>query len=140
MENFYDLALAGNGADVLFSKKSAIHGIGLFTYKNLPSETIICRQLGQKSILSYRDKRGIIGIDGVDAGSPADAIFKKINHSCCPNAYLNNTGCLFSNKIIEEDTEITVDYSTMLNGSPWEAVCLCGEDTCRKQIKAVEEL
>jgi len=137
MEKFYNLALAGNGADVLFSQKSAIHGVGLFTHKNLPPETIICRQLGQRSILSYRDQRGIIGIDGVDEGSPADIIFKRINHSCFPNAYLTHTGCLFSSKIIDADTEITVDYSTMLNGSPWEAVCLCGEDGCRKQIKAI---
>ena len=136
MDELYDMALADNGRGVLYTRASLIHGRGLFTNEPVPSDTILCRRLGLRSPLSLRDKRAIIGIDGLDVATPDDIIFKTLNHSCNPNAFLSDTGCLVSVETLPADAEITVDYSSLLNGSDWETKCLCGLPTCRGVIKA----
>lgn len=139
MGELYDLALANNGTGILFSQASSIHGCGLFTNQQIPTHTILCRRLGLRAELSRRDKRAIIGIDGLDPATPADAVFKNINHSCSPNAFLSDTGCLISAQTIPEGTEITVDYGPLLNGSNWTSVCSCGAIYCRHIIRSSNE-
>jgi hypothetical protein len=136
MDELYDLALADNGKGILFTQLSSIHGIGLFTARDLPEATILCRRLGVRARLSARDKRAIIGIDGFDPASPDDVIFKNINHSCHPNAEFTDTGCLVNLEAIPGETEITIDYNLLLAGSSWTAACLCGQPDCRHIIKA----
>ncbi|WCT14925.1 SET domain-containing protein-lysine N-methyltransferase [Mucilaginibacter jinjuensis] len=136
MNELFDLALADNGRGVLFTKASPIHGYGLFTNDDLPANTILCRRLGLRSVLSFRDKRAIIGIDGLDPAIPEDVIFKKINHSCHPNAFLNDTGCLINIEKLKNEEEITIDYCNLLYDTPWQAACLCGQPNCRGIIKS----
>lgn len=136
MDELYDLALADNGKQVLFTQASPIHGCGLFTNEKVPVNTILCRRLGLREALSLRDKRAIIGIDGLDPATPEDIIFKRINHSCHPNACLTDTGCLVSTECLADQAEITVDYTTLLQGSSWTTTCLCGLPNCRRLIAA----
>jgi hypothetical protein len=134
MEELYNLALADNGKGVLYTQASPIHGKGLFTNEPLPMLTILCRRLGLRSELSLRDKRAIIGIDGLDPAEPVDLVFKSLNHSCRPNAFLTDTGCLVNFEIIPAATEVTVDYNQLLVGSNWTSVCTCGANDCRHFI------
>jgi len=136
MEELYDLALADNGKGVLLTKDSPIHGRGLFTNEPIPLHTILCRRLGLRASLSLRDKRAIIGIDGLDQATPEDIMFKYINHSCHPNAFLSDTGCLINSEKIPVGTEVTVDYNKLLMGSNWSSVCTCGADDCRHFIRS----
>jgi hypothetical protein len=136
MEELYDLALAHNGKGVLFTQASTIHGRGLFSNELIPPHTILCRRLGLRTGLSLRDKRAIIGIDGLDPATPEDIIFRNINHSCCPNAFLSDTGCLINIENISGGTEVTIDYNLLLNGSDWTSVCTCGSIYCRHSIQS----
>ena len=133
----YDLALSDNGSSVLFTRASPIHGHGLFTNEQIPSGTILCRRLGLRTALSLRDKRAILGIDGLAPATSTDHIFKNINHSCHPNAWLNDTGCLISTEVLLYETEITVDYNVLLAGSNWQTSCNCGSENCRGIIQAL---
>lgn len=135
MNELFDMALAENGKNVLNRQLSTIHGNGLFTIEALPAGTILCRRLGLRSILSARDKRAIIGIDGVDEANPDDVIFKNINHSCHPNTSLNDTGCLINFRHIDIGEEITIDYNELLIGSEWRLPCHCGYLGCRGIIE-----
>lgn len=76
MNEIYDMALADNGRDVLYTGESSIHGRGLFVNEPVPADTILCRRLGLRAPLSLRDKRAIIGIDGLDPATADDVIFK----------------------------------------------------------------
>jgi SET domain-containing protein len=136
MDQIYDLGLPDKGKDILLTQSSRIHGYGLFTAANLPAGTILCRRLGLRAALSLRDKRAILGIDGLDSASPEDNIFKNINHSCEPNALLTDTGCLINKWPLAAGAEITIDYDLLLAGSPWSAACFCGQPRCRHIIKA----
>ena len=137
MTDLFDMALIENGRGILFTQPSGIHGSGLFTSRDLPANTIICRRLGLRSVLSLRDKRAILGIDGLDPATPEDFLFKFINHSCHPNTYLSDTGCLVSLEAISDQNEITIDYVVLLSGSPWKAVCHCGLMVCRGNIGSI---
>ena len=136
MNELFDMALAENGRGILFTKASPIHGYGLFTNEDLPAETILCRRLGLRSGLSLRDKRAIIGIDGLDPAIQEDVIFKKINHSCRPNAFLSDTGCLINIEKLTNEEEITIDYRPLLNDTLWQTPCLCGRPNCNGIIKS----
>lgn len=140
MDELYDLALADNGSEILVTQSSLIHGFGLFTDRDLPAGTILCRRLGLRTLLSIRDKRAMIGIDGYDPASPDDIIFKNINHSCHPNAVLTDTGCLMNIWPLAGGCEITIDYGLMLEGSPWQAICHCGQRGCRHMIEALNSI
>lgn len=136
MEELYDLALSDNGRGVLFTQASPIHGRGLFTNEKVPRHTILCRRLGLRAALSLRDKRAIIGIDGLDPATPDDIIFKTVNHSCHPNSFLTDTGCLVSIEILADQAEVTIDYAILLQGSSWQTICSCGLPNCRGLIVA----
>ncbi|RFZ94821.1 hypothetical protein D0C36_04610 [Mucilaginibacter conchicola] len=136
MMSLYDMALVDNGKRNLYTGLSLIHGRGLFTNVTVLAHTILCRRLGLRDVLSLRDKRAIIGVDGVDPATPEDSIFKHINHCCQPNAQLTDTGCLVNVNILTEDAEITIDYAIILPGSNWDGICTCGMPSCRKIIKA----
>ncbi|MEO3407366.1 hypothetical protein MTO98_15305 [Mucilaginibacter sp. SMC90] len=137
MNQIFDMALPNNGMGILIFQASSIHGLGLFTNDDLPASTILCRRLGLRTALSLRDKRAIIGIDGIDPAVPEDFIFKKINHSCQPNATITDTGCLVNIERVFGDTEITVDYGQLLTGSSWSAACLCRSPNCRHIICSI---
>jgi hypothetical protein len=95
-KQLYRLALLDNGKEDLYTARSPIHGTGLFTYKDLPTDTLICR---------------LMNIDHHPA--PDDWLvepFKWVNHACPPNARLTNDHALISVSDIKADEEICIDY------------------------------
>ena len=56
------------------------------------------------------------------------------NHSCNPNAGLQEDTKLIAIKDIALDEEITYDYSSTVDGG-WTMPCACGEKECRKKVK-----
>jgi len=58
-----------------------------------------------------------------------------INHSCDPTAGIRGKNTLVAIRDIEEDEEITYDYSaTVGTNNAWGMKCLCGSPRCRKVI------
>jgi SET domain-containing protein len=57
------------------------------------------------------------------------------NHSCVPNAFLNERGELLAMTKIKRGEEITFDYSTTVAiQDPWTMKCQCGLPACRRVI------
>lgn len=57
-----------------------------------------------------------------------------INHSCEPNAGLENDRTIVAIENISAGSEIFIDYSTFETMKSWEMKCACGTDTCRGTI------
>ncbi len=58
-----------------------------------------------------------------------------INHSCDPTSGIRGKNTLVAIRDIEEDEEITFDYSaTVGTNSIWKMKCLCDSPRCRKII------
>ena len=65
------------------------------------------------------------------SNNPRD--WKPINHSCNPNAWLDNLN-LVARRCIPRGEQITVDYATFYHASMPEFVCECGSPDCRRLI------
>ncbi len=57
-----------------------------------------------------------------------------VNHSCNPNAGLQENTHLIARRDIQKGEEIFWDYSTSVDGG-WTMLCACGEKECRKNVK-----
>ncbi len=56
------------------------------------------------------------------------------NHSCEPNAWLNDEVTWVARRDIPEGQEITKDYATFTVDSNWELVCNCKSEHCRGKV------
>lgn len=70
-----------------------------------------------------------------------------VNHSCEPNCGLRFQGDLKSHEIvlfaltdIDQETELSFDYSTCLSGRFDPFPCACGATDCRRLIGAFKDL
>lgn len=121
-------------------------GKGLFAREKIPRETVILEIDGELRT-AWEDMRN--SPEGYDNSIRfSEMLFidttgtkcRYINHSCKPNARIaerDDILVLESIRTIETDQEILFDYSTVLsNDDDWEMACLCGEDNCRKTIRA----
>jgi hypothetical protein len=70
--------------------------------------------------------------------SPAGELGDFLNHSCEPNARIEQSSpalSLIAITNIPSDTEVTIDYSTVLaDDDPWSMKCFCGAGACRSEI------
>lgn len=57
-----------------------------------------------------------------------------VNHSCNPNAGIQNDKELVARRDIKEGEEIFWDYSTSVDGG-WTMPCHCEERKCRRTVK-----
>lgn len=60
---------------------------------------------------------------------------RSINHSCDPNAGIMNNSILVALKPIQQNEEITFDYSTTMDEDCWTMVCHCLSAQCRGVIR-----
>ena len=69
---------------------------------------------------------------------PSGGLDDFVNHSCDPNAGLkiDSRGVvLVAIKKINNDEEVTWDYSTTMFNDDWAMKCMCGSPICRGQIR-----
>ena len=57
-----------------------------------------------------------------------------VNHSCNPNAGIQEDKILIARRDIEKGEEIFWDYATSIDGG-WTMPCACTEKECRKKVK-----
>jgi len=65
--------------------------------------------------------------------------WKYFNHSCNPNAGINNNRDIVAMMSIKKGEEIVFDY-TMNNIDNWKMNCKCGSKNCRKIISTFDVL
>lgn len=68
---------------------------------------------------------------------PSGELDDYVNHSCDPNAGIRTCeGALYLVAIrpIPAGQEVCFDYSTVMDGYPWQMACACHSPTCRGSI------
>jgi uncharacterized protein len=135
------------------ARESNIEGNGVFATSLIKKGERICFMNGEeidlKEMLRRVDNDEEEGSDplGIDDEKYIDMeeLYRSINHSCSPNAFLRGNNELVALKDIEEGEEIFYDYSTTMNDNIpedelWTMKCKCGNKNCRKKIDQFKRL
>lgn len=123
---------------------SEIHGRGVLAATRIPARTKIGEFAGER--ISWREARRRargrrhIAIVELEDGTAIDAsvrgnIFRYLNHSCAPNAFLRILGAhaeFYALRPIERGEEITCDTGETHHGGTLP--CRCGAHRCRSFI------
>ena len=144
--------------DKIEIRESNISGKGVFAKEKIKKEERICFMEGvyctveEMCILVDEDKEEGSDPLGVDDELYIDMeeLYRCINHSCNPNAFLRGRNELVALRDINEDEEIFYDYSTTMNdnqekiensgGELWDMECKCGNSNCRGVIAQFKTL
>jgi SET domain-containing protein len=128
----------------VYLAKSNIAGTGVFAARHYRrGQTIMSFMEGQPQVVPYSatvdDPANYvqIGIDSYIYPYPPSLY---INHSCNPNAGLQEATEIIALTEINRGTELTFDYSTSMADDPWEMNCVCGEASCRGRILEFKHL
>ena len=129
----------------LVSRRSPIHGLGVFTTESIPPRRKVIEYTGEKfppHQLSRHVRRrtsylfalnNYWTIDGSVAGSGAEYV----NHSCEPNLYswvVKGRILFMSRRAIHIGEELTVDYN--FSRDQVTVKCKCGSAKCRGTINS----
>lgn len=128
----------------VYLAKSNIAGTGVFAGRRYRrGETIMSFMEGKPEVVPYsatvRDPANFvqIGINSYIYPCPPSLY---LNHSCNPNAGLQDATEIIALTEIKCGTELTFDYSTCMADDPWEMNCVCGEASCRGRIREFKHL
>jgi uncharacterized protein len=129
-------------------RDSPIHGRGLFARESFGSGEVAVIWGGtvfsEAEIKAGKAKAGTITLveEGIYLGDPTGApegADYGLNHSCDSNLWMRDAITLVTREVIEEDEELTLDYSL------WEtdpervlAPCRCGSPLCRGQVTGAD--
>lgn len=122
-------------------RPSRIDGFGLYALTTIPPRRKLGELTGEVVTAAEGDRRASLiqriaivelrsGI-AIDA-TGSDCIFKYVNHSCDPNAYIRCTNTqveFYSLRIIRADEELTANYGVTQHGGLLR--CACGTAKCR---------
>jgi uncharacterized protein len=125
-------------------KRSRIDGKGLFAARSLPARRKIGEFIGELITTAEARRRArtkkrisIVELDGRWAidGSGPENVFRYLNHSCAPNAYIR----IFRRHIevyalrrIAKGEEVTCDYGETHHDGTLK--CRCGQADCKKYL------
>jgi SET domain-containing protein len=122
--------------------KSSIDGTGLFATASIGARKKLGECTGERISLREARRRAkglkkiaIVEMDqgAIDESGQGGGVFRYINHSCSPNAYIRiayNRVEFYSRRAIKPGEELTCDYgATQHNG---KLPCLCKSPHCRK--------
>ena len=144
--------------DNLHIRKLGISGKGAFAKRFFKKGERICFMRGE--LISIEEMIVLVDEDKEEGSDPLGVddelyidmleLYRSINHSCKPNAYIHGRNELIALRDIEKDEEITYDYSTTMNdnkdkieesgGELWTMECKCGNENCRGIISQFKEL
>lgn len=126
---------------MLYTKKSRIQGVGLFSDRPLRARQKIGEYTGERISVAEGRRRAKgqrriaivevsnrVAIDGDVNGGP----FRFINHSCQPNVFTRTAyGRMefYALRYIKAGEELTCDYSPSQHDG--KLACKCGAETCR---------
>jgi SET domain-containing protein len=122
-------------------KNTRAKGYGIFAEKNYKPGDVIGKTIGikVKGIDPRLTHRGVqIGRDLFIEPKRFSLIWY-LNHTCDPNAYVNQ-GVLVARKKITQGDEITADYSLFTDFPTWDMDCACNTKNCRKIVLPFHKL
>ena len=125
-------------------RQSAIHGRGLFAREAIARDEIVIVKGGYVLTKAQRDAVSIelgpaeiqITEDlfiGPTTRAEREGGMMHLNHSCDPNLGLQGQIVFVAMREIAEGEELKIDYA-MTDDEPYEMVCGCEAETCRKII------
>ncbi len=128
-------------------KDSPIEGRGLFAKEPLEAEERLVRIHPDRYVImtdqEFREFKEIVeswdamalgdGLHRVSIHLREDEPANYANHSCNPNAEVDNEG-LVAKRAINSDEEVTCDYGS-LSQKGWSMPCRCGAANCRGVVK-----
>ncbi|MCD4760052.1 SET domain-containing protein-lysine N-methyltransferase [archaeon] len=123
-------------SNFLIKKKSSIHGIGIFTEKDITKDTIFYEF--PIELISNEPKARWAHI-GKNKWVSDENVLNYINHSCDSNSKLDISDLpkLIAKRDIKSGEEISVDYNeTEKNGK--KVPCNCKTKKCRKYFLRIE--
>jgi len=120
----------------LFKKKSKIHGIGIFSKKEIEKSSAFY-VVPAKNILDKPKSR--CAHIGKNRWISDKKVLNFINHSCNPNSILDTKKepKLVAKRKIKIGEEITVDYNKTEKGGK-KISCNCVEENCKKYFLRIE--
>lgn len=126
-------------------RKSSIHGKGLFVTKDIKAGELICYLKGIHRHFKVRNQKDVFyGKNWIGyAKNEWLQVFPPIiyiNHSCEPNSGVVGRTQLRAIKKIPNNSEITIDYSTIEQTDDWYMSCGCGQSCCRKKIGPIQSM
>jgi hypothetical protein len=128
-------------------KESAIEGVGLFSGVNLAAGTILFEIKGERVVHPEYDpyladkNPNWMGVGYCEwIVMPPNNYGLYINHSCNPNAIINDKLQIVTFKPVKAHQELTLDYSTTELDPDWTMKCSCGEFDCRKILRSFQYL
>lgn len=113
--------------------KSAVHGSGILTRENIKKGQAVCPCFG----VLYEIKTAKIKYPKFSYQISDNVAIETVNepgffnHSCQPNAFINNSWIFTAIRDIKKGEEILVDYGTV-DYFGYKFKCNCKEDNCRK--------
>lgn len=116
------------------------NGKGIFTGEDIPSGGLIFLVEGMMKREPYLLELYYIGERwlGVDRETwiepPEQNPMYFTNHSCNPNAILEDRLKVVALRQIKKDEEITIDYALTEEDPYWKMECHCAEQNCRGLI------
>lgn len=130
----------------IYLKKSPINKLGIFAKQRIAKNEVIFNFRGP--VVKYpfypNDYKGPCWLNfghriwGVPLNNTP---WRFINHSCFSNSGFGRAGEVVAMRPIEEDEEITIDYSiTEGTARKWKLKCRCGAKNCRGIISAIQYL
>jgi SET domain-containing protein len=122
----------------ILSVKDSKHGKGLFATQNISKDFPLIKikgeQLNFSDSLELGEKESYCLQVDIDKYIIPDEPFIFSNHSCDPNAGINNKLELVTLRTINAGEELTWDYSTSMLERHWTMQCECGSPFCRQII------
>lgn len=122
--------------DYLIKKKSSIHGIGIFTTKDIARNAVFYEV--PMELISNKPKPKWAHI-GKNRWVSDEKVLNYVNHSCDSNSRLDISDLpkLIAKRDIKADEEITVDYNeTEKSGK--KVPCNCKTKKCKKYFLRIE--
>lgn len=126
-------------------RRSKIHGTGIFATKAFKKGEKISTITGEIKKKENKTKKDAlanacwIGIDKNVWIKPV-APFRYVNHSCNPSAGIRGKITVVALRDLEEDDEVTIDYSISEADPRWYMNCKCAAPNCRKIIRGIQYL
>lgn len=116
------------------------NGKGIFAGEEIAPKSLIFIVEGILQHQSYEPERYMVGKYWLGVGhetwldTPKHNPMYYTNHSCQPNAALEDRVKVIALQHIKKDHEITIDYALTEEDPYWKMECHCGEQNCRKLI------
>jgi SET domain-containing protein len=125
--------------------KDTLHGAGIFAKAPIQKGTVIWKRTGATYTLEeYNNWSDLPKSYGFQCGESKFSLdeddWKFVNHSCNPSAWFTRNFQLQARIDLNENDEITYDYSTTEVINKMEMACLCGAHNCRGVITNLDHL